>query len=342
MAPATFTIRGGAGAMVVSRMDLNPHLGVILGAALLDALFGDPAYRLHPVRLLGALSLAGERALFALGLTDRLGGLLHWGLVAGGALGAWWGVRLALQWLPEPWGPGLALAWDLFIAYSLLCLRDLLAHGQRVLAALDDLPQARRRLAMLVGRDTEHLDRGGIVRATLESLSENLTDGVLTPLWALCLLGLPGLILVKAVSTLDSMVGYRTERYRRFGWAGARSDDLVHWLPARLSVPLIALAAALLQLHPWLAVRTAWRDHGRLPSPNSGWSEAATAGALRVRLVGPIRYRGAWRDYGFMGEPHWPADLDAGHLRAGLRLVLTASVLALGVGLGLAWLRLLS
>jgi adenosylcobinamide-phosphate synthase len=95
---------------------------------------------------------------------------------------------------------------------------------------------------MLVGRDTEGLDRGAVVRATIESLSENLTDGVMTPLWALCLFGLPGLILVKAVSSLDSMVGYRNERYRRFGWAAARSDDLVHWLPARLSVPLPTLS----------------------------------------------------------------------------------------------------
>jgi adenosylcobinamide-phosphate synthase len=320
-------------------MDLSPHLGVILTACLLDALLGDPVYRLHPVRLLGALSLAGERALFVLGLNGRLGGMVHWVLVVGGALLAWWAVRQGLQSLPARWGTGLALGWDTFIAYSLLCMRDLLAHGLRVFKALDDLPEARRRLGMLVGRDTEHLDRGGIVRATIESLSENLTDGVLTPLWALCLWGLPGLIVVKAVSTLDSMVGYRTERYRRFGWVGARSDDLVHWLPARLSVPLIALAATLLRLHPWLALRAAWRDHGRLPSPNSGWSEAATAGALRVRLVGPIRYRGAWRDYAFMGEPDWPVDLDAGHLRRALGLILTCSVLGLAVGVGLAWLR---
>jgi len=316
-------------------IDFSPHLAVILTACLLDALLGDPVYRLHPVRLIGALSLAGERALFSVGINGRFGGLLHWLLVVGGALAVWWAVRLSLA----LWHPWLALAWDCFIAYSLLCMRDLLVHGQRVLAALDDLPSARQRLSLLVGRDTEPLGRGGIVRATIESLAENLTDGVLTPLWALCLFGLPGLILVKAVSTLDSMVGYRNARYCRFGWAGARSDDLVHWLPARLSVPLIALAAVPLGLHPWLAVRTAWRDHARLPSPNSGWSEAACAGALRVRLVGPTRYGGALRDYAYLGDPAWPIDLDAGHLRRALGLILLCSVLALGVGLGLAVLR---
>lgn len=318
-------------------MDLVPHLGVILTACLLDALLGDPVYRLHPVRLLGTVSVGGERLLFAMGLDGRFGGLLHWFLVVGSALAAWWWIGYVLG-LIHPWLP---LAWDCFIAYSLLCMRDLLVHGQRVLEALGDLPTARRRIGMLVGRDTDQFQRDGIVRATIESLAENLTDGVLTPLWALCLFGLPGLILVKAVSTLDSMVGYKTARYARFGWAGARSDDLAHWLPARLSVPLIALAAGLLRLHPRLAWLSAWRYHARLPSPNSGWSEAACAGALRVRLAGPARYHGEWVERDFLGEPDWPTDLDGGHLRRALRLTLVCCLLALLVGLALAPLRML-
>jgi len=247
------------------------------------------------------------------------------------ALLAWWVPhRLLVLW--HPWA---AWVWDAFIAYSLLCLRDLLAHGHRVLASLEDLKEARRQVAMLVGRDTEGLDRGGVVRATIESLSENLTDGVLTPLWALCLFGLPGLILVKAVSSLDSMVGYKNERYRRFGWAAARPDDLVHWLPARLSVPLIGLAAALLRLHPWSAFDAARRWRRMLTSPNSGWSEAACAGALRVRLIGPISYRGRVVNEAFMGDEDWPADLGASHLDQALHLILVCSLLALVLGLGL-------
>ncbi len=204
-----------------------------------------------------------------------------------------------------------------------------------------DLPTARRRLSLLVGRDTDHLPRDGIVRATIESLSENLTDGVLTPLWALGLFGLPGLIAVKAVSSLDSMVGYKNDRYRRFGWTAARSDDLVHWLPARLSVPLIALAAALLRLHPHLVWPTARHYHALLASPNSGWSEAAFAGALRVRLIGPIDYGGERVTEAFMGDPDWPADLGGADLRRALRLVLVlvCGLLALAVGLALAPLR---
>ncbi len=317
-------------------MDLVEHLVLILAACLLDALFGDPVYRFHPIRLIAAWSLFCEQRLFAIGLNGRSGGVLHWLLVVGAALAVWWGVRLGLGWL-HPW---LAPGWDLFIAYSLLCMRDLLAHGQRVLRALEDLPQARQCLAMLVARDTGHLERDGIVRATIESLSENLTDGVLTPLWALCLFGLPGLILVKAISSLDSLVGYRNARYARFGWAGARSDDLIHWLPARLSVPLIALAAVLLRLHPWLALQSARQYHAMLPSPNSGWSEAACAGALRVRLIGPIHSDGQLVTEQYMGDPDWPADLDAGHLRAALRLILICCLLALVVGLMLATLRM--
>ncbi|MCF7995388.1 MAG: cobalamin biosynthesis protein, partial [Chromatiaceae bacterium] len=201
-------------------MALSEHLLLILAACALDALLGDPVYRLHPIRVLGAWTLACERWLFALGLDGRLGGVLLWIATVGGALGGWWLVHAGLI-LLHPW---LAFVWDLFIAYSLLCARDLLNQGRRVLLALDDLPLARRELQMLVSRDTETLPRAGVVRATIESLSENLTDGVLTPLWALCLFGLPGLILVKVVSNLDSMVGYKNARYARFGWAGARSD----------------------------------------------------------------------------------------------------------------------
>jgi adenosylcobinamide-phosphate synthase len=317
-------------------MELSAHLLLILAAVGLDALFGDPVYRLHPIRILGAWTLRCEHWLFGVGLNGRFGGSLLWLLSVGGGLLIWWAVHLTLA-LLHPW---LAVGWDIFIAYSLLCTRDLLGQGRRVLASLDDLPRARRELQMLVSRDTSALPQAGVVRATIESLSENLTDGVLTPLWALCLFGLPGLILVKVVSNLDSMVGYKNDRYARFGWAGARSDDLVHWLPARLSVAVIALAAAITRLHPRSVLPTARKYHAMLPSPNSGWSEAACAGALQVRLVGPIWHKGRLVNEAYMGDPDWPAELDADHLRRALDLILTASLIAFAVGLALAPLRL--
>ncbi len=310
---------------------MDAQLALLLAAVLLDALLGDPDYPLHPIRLLGHASIALERWLFARGWRGRFAGALHGVAVTLGALAAWWLVRLGLGGLH----PALGWLWDLFIAYSLLCTRDLLDHGRRVLAVLGDLPQARARLRWLVSRDTDALDRGGVVRATIESLTENLTDGVLTPLWALALFGLPGLIVAKAISSLDSMVGYRTARYRRFGWAAARADDLLHWLPARLSVPLLAAAAALTGQH-WRDVwPTARRWHGVLPSPNSGWSEAAAAGALRVRLAGPVSYRGALQHKPWMGDGAWPADLTAADLRRALWLVAVAAALALLPAVGL-------
>ncbi len=313
-------------------MLFSAHVMLVVCACLLDAWLGDPVYRLHPVRLLGDGSQLCERWLFRLHLQGYLGGVLHGLAVVGGALAVWWGMGTLLGAL-HPW---LTWLWDLLLAYSLLCMRDLYTHGLRVYQALGDLVQARRALAMMVGRDTDSLDQGGVVRASIESLSENLTDGVLTPLWALCLFGLPGLIVVKAVSTLDSMVGYKTARYRRFGWAAARADDLVHWLPARLSVPLIMLAAGLMRLHPLTAYHTARRDHGHLASPNSGWSEAAFAGALQVRLLGPIHYRGELRNQEYLGDPAWPADLNARHLHQALQLLRVCMVLAVMIGLGLA------
>ncbi len=304
-------------------------MSLVLTACVLDALFGDPVYRWHPIRLLGQWSLYCEQALFAIDYNTRLGGVLHWLLVVGGAVGAWLFGHQLLALLH----PAAAWLWDLFLAYSLLCTRDLLTQGWRMVRMLDDLPQARQQIQHLVGRDSAALDRAALVRATIESLAENFTDGVLTPLWVLCWLGLPGLIVVKAISTLDSMVGYRTARYQAFGWAAARSDDLIHWLPARCSVVLIAAASALLRLYPHSAIACAWRDHALLPSPNSGWSEAAVAGALKVRLLGPLYYSGQQVNLAFIGDPAWPSQLDAADLKRALQLILVASVLALAVGM---------
>ena len=314
---------------------MSADVALIMCACLLDAALGDPCYRWHPIRVLARWSQHWEHWLFGKGWNGYAAGIVHWLLVVGGALAAWYLMHRILA----AGHPALAWLWDLYIAYSLLCLRDLLAHGQRVLNALPDLPTARQQLSMFVGRDTAPLQVPGIVRATIESLAENLTDGVLTPFWALCLFGLPGLIAVKAISSLDSMIGYKNERYQRFGWAGARSDDVVHWLPARLSVALISLAALLLRFHPLLAWQAARRYHGLLASPNSGWSEAAVAGALRVRLIGPIYHSGQLVTELFMGDTTWPADLDAADLRRALRLILVCGLLAITGGLLLAMLR---
>jgi adenosylcobinamide-phosphate synthase len=182
-----------------------------------------------------------------------------------------------------------------FLLYSLLALGDLLHHVWRIETAVrdDDLPRARRGVSALVGRDTGDMDGGACRRAAVESLSENLTDGFVSPLFWYVIAGLPGIVVFKVVSTMDSMVGYKTPRYLRFGWCGARLDDVMNYLPARITWLVIAAIAALL---PAFSGRKAWRvglgQHGLLLGPNSGWSEAATAGALQRQIVGPIWLQG--------------------------------------------------
>jgi adenosylcobinamide-phosphate synthase len=145
---------------------------------------------------------------------------------------------------------------------------------------------------MLVGRDTERLDAAGCNRAAIESLGENLTDSVVAPLFYFTLFGLLGLLAFKVVSTADSMVGYKSERFRRVGWASARADDVLAFVPARLTWLLVVLAAAVLPgMSGRDAARCGVRQHALVPGPNAGWSEASTAGALRLRLVGDV-----WRD----------------------------------------------
>ncbi len=284
---------------------LAPDPLLLLGAVALDAFLGDPVYRLHPVRLAGGALSRIEAVLRRLGLDGHGGGCLLFavlgalcvGLVAGAA----WGLgRLS---------PALAQLFHLFLLYSLLALRDLLKHGMAIdrAAAGGDLAGARQAAARLVARDTAPMDAAACRRAGMESLAENAVDGFVSPIFWYALLGLPGVVLFKVVSTMDSMVGNRSPRYLRFGWCGARLDDLLNYLPARLTWGLMVLAALVL---PGCSARKAlsvgWRQHGLVPGPNAGWSEAAAAGALQCRLAGPIWQGGERITDLWLGRPGDP------------------------------------
>jgi adenosylcobinamide-phosphate synthase len=202
-----------------------------------------------------------------------------------------------------------AKAVHVFLIYSLLALRDLLRHGWNVETAARhrDLQEARAAIAKLVGRDTSRMDLAACRRAAIESLSENLTDGFISPVFWYSVAGLPGLMLFKIVSTMDSMVGYKTPRYFRFGWCGARADDLMNWIPARLSWLLIAgLSFFLPGYSSRKSFLVGWRQHAVVPGPNSGWSEAATAGAIQRKLVGPIWAAGKMVTDIWLGDPTDP------------------------------------
>jgi adenosylcobinamide-phosphate synthase len=299
---------------------------LVLAAAGLEGAIGYPrrlhASLPHPVSWIGATLGFLDRRLNRGGdLRRRLSGVLTVGLVAGAA-------ALAGHLLDR-----LDFAVLIVIAGAFgLAARSLYDHVSAVERALAvDLDAARAAVGMIVGRDVAKLDDRSVAAAALESLAESFNDGVVAPLFWFLVGGLAGLFAYKAVNTADSMIGHREEPYRCFGWAAARTDDLMNLVPARLSGLLICLVAG----RGW---RVMLRDAGKHASPNSGWPEAAMAGALKVRLGGPAHYDGVAHDRPAFGQGPRPTPLD---LRRGLGLYLRACAalaVVLAVG-GLAWPR---
>lgn len=310
--------------------------GILIAALILDGLLGDPPWAPHPVRAFGTWALALEHALRALIPHPLIAGLLATGLLLAG-VGGYTVLLFAVVggggWsAPASWSASLLAV---LLLYWAVARQDLVRHAEAVRQALaaGDLPEARRRVAMIVGRDPERLGESDIVRATIESVAENTVDGITAPiLWAAAgaILGAGmarpeyvagvagrdgaaslaavaglgcGAILYRAINTLDSTYGYRNARYRRFGTVAARLDDLANWLPARLTAPVMVLLA------PWVggstraAWRTLWRDGRKHASPNAGLCEASMAGALGLPLGGPVWRHGAIDDRPWLGWP---------------------------------------
>ncbi|HVA47084.1 MAG TPA: adenosylcobinamide-phosphate synthase CbiB [Pirellulales bacterium] len=305
-------------------------------AFALDLALGDPRWLPHPVWMIGIAATTLEKLfVYCLGRT-YFAGLLCTAVIVGGT----WAITAALVTAATvcDWRTGLVA--QTLLLYTTLAARDLAVESGHVYRALasDDLPQARRALSMIVGRDTRSLDESEVVRAAVETVAESSVDGVVAPLVFALLGGAPAAMAYKAINTLDSMVGHRDDRYRRFGWASARLDDVANLVPARLA-RLIYPAASLLcgynALRTW---RTAWRDGRNSPSPNAGIAEAAVAGALGVRLGGTNFYEGVACARPFLGESLVPLARD--HIPAAVRLMYCVSVLTLFLGLGLrmlAW-----
>jgi adenosylcobinamide-phosphate synthase len=303
-------------------------LWLVLGALVIDAVVGDPAFvwrRLpHPVVWLGALVERLDRAFNHATWPPpqrRIAGVLALVILIIVAALLSWLVEVAL--FRVPWGEvALALVASVFIAQ-----RSLYQHvdGVRAAFAARGLAEARGAVALIVGRDPESLDESGVSRAAIESCAENFSDGVAAPVFWFALLGLPGLVVYKAVNTADSMIGHRTERHEAFGWAAARVDDLLNLVPARLAGVLIALAAPIVQGRVLAALTVMWRDAGLHRSPNAGWPESAMAAALGVALAGPRRYGGHVVPDPFL-NPHGRSAMPADITRA-LRVLIAASLL---------------
>lgn len=271
-------------------------------ALLLDAVFGEPraiwTRVSHPAVLMGRLIGWCEKRLNS-GSFRRAKGIA---MIATLVLSMWLlGKTIAcFGWLPQ-----------VIVAAILLAQRSLVAHVRAVGDALRiSLGDGRRAVSMIVSRDTSEMDTASVSRSAIESAAENLSDGVIAPaLWFLAG-GLPGLLVYKIVNTADSMIGYRNERYEQFGWASARLDDIMNWIPARITALIIAMTH-----HGLGSLRAIRTDALKHRSPNAGWPEAAMARALNVAIAGPRSYDGVLRSFPYVNEQGrkdaGPDDIDA-------------------------------
>ena len=293
---------------------------ILLTAVLLDAVIGDPAYPLHPVRLMGKAIASGETILRRLRLSGFLGGLLL--LIF--QLVTFSGGTYLLLTLANAAGWPLAAACGVFLLYSSIALTDMFNHVRPVAKSLlsRNLDLARKEVQQIVGRDANLLDEEGVARAAVESVAEGFVDGFLSPLFwfsggAITAVifgtdpvasGVAATVGYRLTNTLDSMVGYRNERYQRFGTASARFDDILNFIPARLAVPILTLAAFITGMNGKACWEVGIRDRLKHASPNSGHAESCVAGALGVRLGGPTVYPHGTVDKPWLGDPSGAVD----------------------------------
>ena len=303
---------------------------MLLAAFGIDLMLGDPHRLPHPVRGFGRLVMwlekAWRRPASFLGL--HAAGMFFT-LTAVGAAAAivWLSLQLVAGW---SW---LAAVVTVYWIYTLLAVRSLDDESRAVIRHLEkeDLAAARAQLAMIVGRDTADLDEHEVVRGVVETVAENLNDAVVAPLFYFVIAGPVGIAVYKAANTLDSMVGYKNDRHREFGWASARLDDAMNLIPARLSALLMALASAALRLNAVRALGTVLRDASRQPSPNAGYPEAAMAGALGVQLGGVNFYGGCASVKPFLGAPLVPLTVES--FRLARRVLYATAALAVGLSM---------
>ncbi len=297
-------------------------------AYVLDILVGDPRWLPHPIRWIGSWISRCESFFYrphGSPMQQRLMGISFWFSVVGVVILSALFVLKAAFWLHA----SLGILISIWMAFTVLATRSLHAESALVAKALaaGNLAEARERLSWIVSRDTSQLEEPEIVRALIETVAENISDGIVAPLFYLALGGPLLAMAYKAVNTMDSMVGYLNDRYRHFGWFAARVDDWVNWVPARISGGLLILSAFLLRLDWRGAQRALKADARKMKSPNAGYPEAAAAGALGVQLGGSNIYFGERIEKPTLGEPLRPLTLD--RYRTMVRLMYLTSFLML-------------
>lgn len=302
---------------------------VAVVAFLIDALIGDPRSKFHPVVLIGNLISALEKFLRRDFNSPNQkifkGGVLVF-IVVIMSLIVGFVIEIFTQQMPS-------LAAQIFCQALVLSFmispRSLADAGYEIYLLLEreDLIHAREKVGWIVGRDTQNLNEAEITRATVETVAENTVDGIISPLFYFALGGLPLAVAYRAINTMDSMLGYKNEKYFYFGRVAARLDDVANFIPARLTGILFIGAAIILQLNYKNAFKMMKRDASKHPSPNGGWAEATVAGALNIRLGGMNYYFGQPHFRAYMGEPL--ESLEAVHILGAIRMMYTATILFL-------------
>ncbi|WP_456371096.1 adenosylcobinamide-phosphate synthase CbiB [Thermodesulfatator atlanticus] len=263
---------------------------IVLFAFLLDSFLADPQVRWHPVRLIGDIAEFFRKRFYSLGI---LGGAFTLFFTAAFFVGPVYAFTLIF--------PPLEIIFLYFFIAPTSLRREVLKVAHAL--SQNDLVLGRKRLSFLVGRETKNLSLSQCVRASVETLAENFTDAVVGPLFWYFILGIPGVAFYKVCETLDSMYGYKTEKWQRFGFFPAKSDDVLNFIPARIAALFIILASAFAGGSPARAMKTMLRDAGKHDSPNSGYTEAAMAGALGIELGGPLVYQGRYFAKSTFGKP---------------------------------------
>ena len=283
-------------------------LAACMAGFALDFIFGDPAWIYHPVRMIGKGIELGERILRRICGEKHLtaAGAVLWLMIAGLSFL----FPLGLLFLAYRIHPGLGFALEAFWCFQILAARSLCRESTKVYDRLqeDDLPGARRAVSMIVGRDTESLTAEGVTKAAVETVAENTSDGVTAPLIYLMIGGAPLGFLYKAVNTMDSMLGYKNDRYLYFGRIPARMDDIFNYIPARLTALVMIAAAYLTGLDGRNAWRIYRRDRNKHASPNAAQTESVCAGALGVQLAGDAVYFGKLYKKEFIGDSLRPIE----------------------------------
>lgn len=302
---------------------------LLFGAVVLDLLIGDPSWIPHPVVLMGKLISKAEtllRKVFPQKL--RFAGKILAVTIPLFTLA----VTFLLLWVCYKIHPLFGLAVEIFLGSLTLAAKSLKKESMKVYEQLEkgDLPKARYAVSMIVGRDTQNLDETGVTKAAVETVAENTSDGIIAPMFYLAIGGTPLAMCYKAINTLDSMVGYKNEKYIDFGRASAKLDDAANFIPARIAGGLMVISAYLTGMdgkNAWKIFRRDGRNHA---SPNSAQTEAACAGALQVQLAGNAYYFGKLYEKPTIGDPIRPVEVQ--DISRANRLMLCCDLLCLMLG----------